>query len=316
MRDILFILIGLLLSACGQSRSDSHYPEPVMIGRIDLYISDSIGSADSLQPGLDLYLAVMGLDSMGRDEAVGRLYDSDVIRIFGADIKARFTAADSLQSPLGDALHRVAGILPDIRVGRIYGIASPYMQSVIVSDSTVFIALNHYLGADYPGYESMPSYVARHKVPARVVPDVVEALVRVSYPYEPVEGTVLERMLYEGAVARAVSLALDDDMQALGYTPAQFEDAYRHECDIWKALAAGRMLYSNSPSDIALLFGPAPFSRLGSLELPSRIGRYVGLAIVDSYVDNNPDVPLSRLLSQCFYGESQQSLIKSRYTPG
>ncbi len=315
MKNNLYILLSLMLAACGSDADNSS--DPVAIGRIDLFISDGIGSADSLQPGLDMYLHVMGLDSLTREDALTRLGNSDVTRVFGTDIKSRFTAADSLSGPLGDALMRLGHLLPGVDIVNVYGIASPYMQSVIVGDSAVLVALNHYLGADYPGYVSMPACMVRQKVPARIVPDVVEALVRVNYPYEPVEGTLIERMLYEGAVTKAMAIALGGDVgQAMGYTGAQLNVAVSHEGEAWKALAAGRMLYSRSPVDISQLFNHSPFTRLGEYEYPSRVGCYIGLRIVDSYMDSHQgDVSLSYLLSPEFYGDAQSSLIKSCYSP-
>lgn len=315
MKNSLYILLCLMSVACGSDADNRS--EPVAISRIDLFISEGIGSADSLQPGLDLYLHVMELDSLTQEEALVRLENSDVTRVFGTDIKSRFTAADSLSVPLGNALMRLGHLLPDLDIVKVYGVASPYMQSVIVGDSAVLVALNHYLGADYPGYASMPAYMVSQKVPARIVPDVVEALVRVNYPYEPVDGTLIERMLYEGAVTKAVAMALGGDIgQAMGYTRSQLDVAVGHEGEAWNALAVGRMLYSRSPVDISQLCNHSPFTRLGEYEYPSRMGCYIGLRIVDSYMDcHQGDVSLGYLLSPEFYGDAQSSLIKSCYNP-
>lgn len=314
MKNSLYILLGLMLVACG--KDTGYKSEPVAIGRIDMFVSDGIGSADSLRPGLDLYIRVMGLDSLTMEEALARLEDSDVTRVFGMDIKSRFTASDSLSGPLGSALKGLGHLLPDIDRVDVYGVASPYMQSVIVGDSVVLVALNHYLGVDYPGYASMPAYMVRQKVPARIVPDVVEALVRVSYPYKPMDGTLIERMLYEGAVTKAVAAALGGDVGlAMGYTESQLDEAVSLEDDAWNALAVGRMLYSQSHADISSLFDPSPFTRIGLSEFPPRMGRYIGMRIVDSYMDCHQDVSLSSLLSSGFYGDAQSSLIESRYNP-
>lgn len=312
---VLMLLFIVSMSACNTHTRECDMTVPVPVQRIDLFVSDGLGTADSLQPGLDMYFKLMGVDSVDCDVALDMLRGSEVTKVFGADVRSRFSAADSIGIELGKAKKRLSDILPDIKISQVYGVVTPYMQSVMVSDSVIFVALNHYLGADYPGYSMMPVYSARFKVPQRVVPDVVEALVRINYPYEPCDGTLLERMLYEGAVVKVVSTVLDNDWElALGYSADQLKEADDEREAVWKALAVHRLLYSDSPVDISSFFDLSPFTRVGDIVLPPRIGRYIGLSIIESYLGSHPGVSLSYLLSRDFYGKSQSGLIESHYT--
>lgn len=289
------------------------------IERIDLFIDRYPSSApdqESLQPGLGLYLRLMTGNATACDSTLAMLHESPVTAVFGKDIRERFTQCDSLARPLGGTINRLESLLPDVNVTNVYGIASPYMQSVIVSDSIVMIALNHYLGSDYAGYTSMPEYRRCLKRAARVPADVSEALVRINYPYHPTDGTLLERMLYEGAVLRAVSEALGADAAiASGMSSDEYQTVKNNSRAIWEALATERLLYTTSETDITRLTEPGPFSTIGKMQLPARAANIIGLEIIDSYTHENPDTDMQQILSPEFYGKAQQRLIESRFNP-
>ncbi|MDE7386275.1 MAG: hypothetical protein K2N28_03965 [Muribaculaceae bacterium] len=317
-RYIPYILFGSLLAAsCSRDNNDVTQYAPMPIERIDLAVSgypQSAADIQSLEPGIGLYIHLMSADTLNRDDALTALSQNRVTQWFGRDIVERFTVADSLALPLGRVSALLPEVSPELKVTNVYGIASPYMQSVIVSDSTVLVALNHYLGSDYPGYETMPSYVREGKTPTRLPADVAEAVVRVRYPYSPVEGTLLERMLYEGAVAEVVAQATGNDGDALGYSIADLDTADHRLKDVWYTLASDGLLYSTADGEISRLVSPAPFSRVGSIELPSKIGRYIGLQIIRSYIKNHPDAKPVTLLENSFYGHPQQRLIESKFS--
>ena len=306
----------LTLTACGKNEPAETFP-PRPIERIDLaltaYGEGDTTALDAMHPGLDLYVAMMSPGAPA-DSAVNILVKSPVMTVFGRDIAERFDMAEPLAAPLGHAIGQLQQELPDIRVSHIYGIASPYMQSVVVSDSIVMVALNHYLGSDYPGYSSMPSYLTRFKTPAQIIPDVVEALVRVNYPFKPADGTLLERMLYEGAVARAVNEVCDEN-DAVGMTNDEYVTVKSYEHDLWTALAAEKLLYASAQLYAGRLLDPSAGVRVGNLELPGRALRVTSLGIIDSYMRNNEETNLPTLLSPDFYNTPRERLIESRYNP-
>lgn len=314
---------ALFLAACNNTETRETF-DPMQLERIDLAVGKhtpgDTSDLNALQPGLGIYLAMMTPDSLlqelSPDSAVARLSELPVTTIFGHDISERFTAADSLAVPLGQAIGRIERLLPAISVSHIYGIASPYMQSVVVSDSVVLVALNHYLGADYPGYASMPAYLTRFKTPGRIVPDVAEALVRVNYPFVPADGTLLERMLYEGAVIRAVAEACGtDDATAAGLTHDDFAAVKKAEHDLWGALASEKLLYAPEESHAGRLLGPSGRVTVGSITLPGRALRVTSLGIIDSYMSANDSADLPTILTPRFYNTPRERLIESRYNP-
>ena len=71
------------------------------------------------------------------------------------------------------------------------------------------------------------------------------------------------------------------------------------------------MLYSNEVEVFRPLFGDGPFTQAFSNEAPSRLGEFIGLQIIRSYMNNN-DVSLKDLMNN---NDLQQIFQESQYKP-
>lgn len=190
------------------------------------------------------------------------------------------------------------------------------MESVVFVDSIMLIALNHYLGAEYDGYSHFPLYLRLTKEPALMPYDLAEAIIATDYPYANSEGTLLQRMLYEGALTEAKIEAVDggDLIGALGYRPEQMLFITDNEAELWRKIVTQGLLYDTSQATIDKLVAPAPNSSLVDVRCPGRLGRYIGYRIVEAYRRANPDATLEFLLSPAFYN-SPDILAQSGYNP-
>lgn len=130
------------------------------------------------------------------------------------------------------------------------------------------------------------------------------------------DGTLLNRMLYEGALVYAKTrLVPDADVTlALGFTPEQMRDVVANEEFAWNKIVSGKMLYSTDPELHDRLFNLLPNSAPISPQAPGRALRYIALQIVRAYVDGHKDVTLDFLLSPAFYN-APNTLREAGYTP-
>ncbi|MCM1347878.1 MAG: hypothetical protein NC338_00580 [Firmicutes bacterium] len=305
------IAVALLAGCAGKS-------EPVAIGRLDL--ASRCENTDSVtnvfRPALEALSRVAG--GISPDSVLARYRASAAQRVFGPDIKERLSDLSAAESELGSARARLQEEFPEMRFPSfVYGYATPYNQSVVVVDTVLLIGLNHYLGADYAGYEGFEEYRRALKTPERLVPDVVEAVIATNNPYAPgPNATVLSRLLYEGALLYAMDRALPEADEALlmGYDPQQMEWARVNEGRVWQRLVESEMLFSTDPAVADKLVAPAPGTLLVNANAPGRIGRYIGLKIVEAYLKSNPEATPAELLSAQFYA-LPQVLHKARYAP-
>lgn len=313
---LIFLLPSCSRSGDGKEQSaPAELPAdatPVRIERLDLALDGYPSADDAARAAVrDSFADAIATLSMalgrplGSDAAIIELARSQGVSVFEAAVKERLGSLDSVNTALTGAVARLRGAgIVDSGTVRVYGVSLPYRQSVLMSDSTVIVALNHYLGADFDGYESFPDYERRLKVKRMIAPDAVEAMVASRHPYQPsAEATALHRMLYEGALVY-VKMAVTDGLtlsDAIGISGDDLDWLKANERSIREALVSKNLLYSTDSREADRLVQPSPATTLIHPDVPGRAGRWVGYELVRSYMSANPGTPLSKLLTPAFY---------------
>lgn len=242
--------------------------------------------------------------------------ESPAVRIFTPAVDSVYSSLSQLEQSLGGIIHNASAnglAFPHLRYAAVvWG----NRKSMIFVDSVLLIGLNHYLGSDYPGYSAWPEYQRVEKTPEALPYDLAEALIAMSYPYEPGdEPTALSRMLYEGAIIYAkLKLVPQSTLgRALGYSSQQMEWLQANKQSVWRRLVQNKLLYTTSAITIERLVEPAPSTSPIGGEVPGRAGRFIGYSIVCAYLEQKGDVPLSALLSPDFYN-NPEVLIESAFS--
>lgn len=250
-----------------------------------------------------------------------RFGQSEAMKIFGHDADSIMPSLRQFSADVSRLCRNMESILPATPAPRrIYATVIPYSQSVIILSDTcgidVIAGLNHYLGADYEGYSSFAAYQRARKTPEWMTRDIAEAIVRTSHPFESHgHPTLLQRMLYEGAVAAAlVRLTPGNDSRAIGLPADDFELLRKAEKEIWHRMAGSDLLFDRSERTAAsLLREGAPGTVIGR-DVPPLAGRFTGWRIVESYLKTHPDATPESLLQPAFY-LSDTALREARYIP-
>lgn len=275
---------------------------------------DSILHADSAE--LRAMFAVSGIHAP-LDSAMDMWSRSMAVKIFTPPTDSVFPTLTPLSEALGIILANAADAGIDFPKRRYAAVVWGNMKSIVFADSTMLIALNHYLGADYPGYAGRwPDYMRTTKTPAHLPYDIAEALVAVRYPFvESEQATVLSHLLYEGAIVKAVLTLVPDATLAevLGWTDDQLKWAEENSQNLWRVVVGRRLLYDTSRATASRLLDPAPSTSVLSPEAPGRTGRFIGYSIICAYIEAHGKVALPDLLSPEFYN-NQSVLIESGYT--
>lgn len=309
------VLSAALFASCGDKDSAGR----VDIARIDL-IDPSLQGTEQIDSLERLWAEFMPMlrnvypDSSGC--GVLEVYSkSGAVAYFRNDVAERTGDFGKVESVLGGLFANLSRRLPEVMVpSRVATIITPYNQTVMIGDSVMLIGINHYLGADYPAYEAFPEYLRVNKSMRRLTYDVAEALIQTHYPYEG-NGTLLSRMLYEGAVVAAVMEVVPDASLpvALGWDGSQLEWAESNEPRVWQTMVGNDMLFSRDAVAADRLLNPSPASTLINASAPGRIGRYVGYRIVKSYMRSHDEIGLSDMLSPRFY-DGENVLLESGYS--
>lgn len=319
-------IVGYAMVFClGACSSDGDMKSSLNLSRLDLAVDSAKAAqvnidevAIRFSPAFSALASIGGADSMMTTVDVARGYmQSDMFGIFEPEVKRRLgdlSAADKrLQKAYANIEREFGG---DMLPAKVYGLVLPYNQAVIRVDTVMLVSLNHYLGADFEGYESFDAYRRALKTPERLPYDIVEAIIATGHPYDgDAYSTVVSRLLYEGALVNAVMLTMPhaDLATALGYSKEQLEWCEKNESRIWQRMVEGDMLYSKSQLTADKLVAPSPATTLIHQEAPGRVGRYIGYKIVEKLAKNK-HYSAAKLLSKDVYG-AEASLRDSQYAP-
>lgn len=183
---------------------------------------------------------------------------------------------------------------PDIRLPErvftcVSGI-SPENPAVIVSDDAVVISLDWYLDHDEV-YDQigMPLYLSERTGLARLPRDLGEQLYTHFLPTSQKSSNLLEEMLETGRMDYFIEALYPDiaDKDLLGYTPQQLEWAEVNEGNLWADMVGNQLLYSNGFELYRTFLADGPFTNEYSHDAPARLGEFIGLHIIRSYMSHN-----------------------------
>lgn len=329
IRNVAYIPLVLILTSCGgrgvsaPDRLDNIGYSPQPVERLHTYFFEN-GDVRADSAVVSTFLNVVGVP----DETSWR--HSAAVAVFTPSVDSVFHDVSVLENSIGHILaaSEAYGLsLPRRKYATVvYGRTESIMFADASTgdasrqDSVMFIALNHYLGADYPGYSHWPAYVRAVKTPDNLPYDIAEALVATAYPFVGSGGTPLvSRLLYEGVLVEARMRLVEnpDEALALGYDDNTLSWLRDNERAIWESIVSKNMVYDTSLTLQERLVAPSPSTaQLLVADSPGRIGRYIGYRIVRAYLEKNPETAFSLLLSPEFYASPQDVLSDSQYNPG
>lgn len=289
---------AIVLAACGNEE-----PREAEIGRLDLELRnmaacDSPAVSEANLPGAKLMFSAMGYDSIS-PELLRWWSTSDVVSVFQHDVDSVYTDLTPARRQLGVILDRAAKEdlrLPDMK---FYTVVWGNPRPLLRDSDVMVIALNHYLGASYPGYSHWEEYRRAGKTPEALPYDLAAALTATQIPMAgDGEATLLDWMLYEGGLVEARMRLVEgaDLAHALGYTPEQLKWCEDNYDDMMREMAARRMVHDTDPVLIDRMLAPAPSSPLLAGSAPGRVGRYIGYRLVKDYLREHPKATLREVM--------------------
>lgn len=190
--------------------------------------------------------------------------------------------------------------------------------AVAYIDSALVLSLDMYLGDTSVFYKMLnyPQYQTRHMNPDNVLPDLARGWLLTEFDNNQAQNNLLSHTIFYGKLYYAMNALLPeiDDTLLIGYTTRQMQTCRTYEKNYWSYFAEKNRLYENNLNTIRELIMPndGPFTAAISKECPPRIGMWLGLQIVRSYMKNNEKVTLEELMNET---DAQKILSKSKYRP-
>ena len=306
-----FLLSLLTLGSCSWKDGDNHAEaraeceKTIRIDRFETEVKkfaslDSVGKAKFKGKYVDVFKVLYkGADD---DTMVMGIPQSRIYEAFSKEVTNQFASSDSIKALLSSV---------DAKLPRIVTVISPFNQSIMLTDSCMLIALNHYLGANHPMYGYYDEYLRKYKCRERLPFDVAEVLSRDQVGEQKKHSSLLDYMIYEGAVTinecRILGNSTVEDV--LMYSKAESEWCEKSIQNVWQMMVSRDIVYSSDYLTIMGMIHKAPFSMAIAQDTPPMLGRYIGYQIVRHYLEQNKNATLEQIIST----PSQEILLKSKY---
>ena len=246
------------------------------------------------------------------------LNDISVQTLYEATMEA-YPDITFLEAQLTDAFRRAKVVLPEFEVPDVYTYVSggDFEFPVKYADGNLIIALDMYLGGDYPVYSmwGIPKFVSYRMRREQIAVDCMKEIGR-SYvdKYDVKNKTFLDRMIYQGKLLYFADLTLPHihDSIKIFYTTRQHGWANEYQGNVWSFFMEQDILYTNDMRTIQKFMNDGPFTSSFSKNSPPRIGHFIGWQIVRLCMKNNPEMEVAELFHEI---NSAKILKMSKYKP-
>ena len=189
-----------------------------------------------------------------------------------------------------------------------------YKNKIFLSDQTLIVSLDNYLGSDHYFYQGIPEYISKNMKESQILSDVASVCSQLFIP-KIKNTTFLSQMIYYGRILylKDIWLTKTSDAIKIGYSEEKLKWVQDYENQIWRNFIENEYLFSTNPKLIARFISLAPFSKF-YLEIdndsPGMVGRYIGWQIVRSFMDKK-DASLEKLMTL----SEEEIFYKSKYKP-
>lgn len=243
--------------------------------------------------------------------------DSLSVRLYGK-VKSAFPELTDVGDVVGTVYRHFNYYYPKIELPRhvftcVSGV-DPDNPSVMLFDDGLVISLDWYLDCDAI-YEriGMPRYRAERTCRLGMAKDLAQQLYQTYIRQGRKQSNLLEEMIDAGKMyyfMEAMYPSIPDEV-LLGYTDMQMKWAEENEGNVWADLVGNQRLYATDYDLFRTFFADGPFTNEYSHEAPPRLGEFLGLQIVRSYMGSH-DVSLQELMKDM---DLQGIFQESRYKP-
>jgi hypothetical protein len=234
------------------------------------------------------------------------------------DCNNNFPTLEPIEDQLTEAFKHFTYYFPERQLPEVYSYISgfDFEYPVGYTENALLIALDMYLGPDYPRYKRLgaPLYLIRNFDADYIVRDCMEQMATAQIDPRKVKNELLNRMVSEGKILYFIQAMKPDlpDTIILKYSKSQMDWVKQSEGAVWAFIIENKLLYVTDLQTFQKFILDAPFSSYFGSESPPRLGWWIGWQIVKNYMDRNPEFTLKDLMNEY---DAQKLLTGSGYKP-
>ena len=315
---ILFLSISIFIISCSEKNKDKNkdkiqeIPVEIMVDRFDqAFFETPIQNLPKLKRKYPAFFPVGVPDSVWTN----KMQNPQWKQLYN-EVQKKYPDFNTQKAEIEDLFRHIKYYYPKTKTPKvitlIYDMDVEY--KTVYADSLVLISLEMYLGKNHKFYE-FPEYQKQTFEPFQILPDIVQ-----DFSFDkikpPTQKDLLSLMIYAGKQLYFKDALLPEysDEDKIGYTKTQLEWAIAHQADTWRFFIDQNLLYNTDSKLSQRFIAPAPFTKFGLVsdsETTGKMGAWIGWQIVRTFMDNNKDVPLQKMLVM----DATEIFQKSKYKP-
>lgn len=198
----------------------------------------------------------------------------------------------------------------------VFVMMSGFNYNYISCEGYYAIGMDWFLGKDNIYYEglSWPMYQRRKMEPEYMAAGFVRSWMLNEFPYNSEKNDVINRIVYEGKIIYLEKALLRETSDTIitGFSQAQLDWCTANEADMWAKMIEDNIVYSEDEENLNHMTVDAPFTPGFPKESPGRAGVWLGMRIVETYMERFPETTLEELMQ---LNDGQMLLTQSKYKP-
>lgn len=332
---LITLVAALTLCSCDKGRKrfrnldDNLRPQPVNITRLDLALMNinPATTTAGLKKVRGEYPSEFGLwaETLGYDSTNISYLPQDwalfltdtMYRSANSKVQEMTQDISDIETELGKAYARLHIFYPQIPTPEVFFFISGFNNSIIIGPDMIGVGVDRYLGSDYWVYQELANVYNYQLYGMRrqcIAADVVSTTLFQYFNYSNSQARLLDLMLYYGRMLYLLSVLFPDtpENEIIEYTPQQWRWCIDNERAAWGVLLDNKALFSTDGFMQRQYLFDAPFTDPISPDSPGRMGTWFGYRIINSYMENNPDVTMQEMMAD---NDSQKILQLSGYNP-
>jgi hypothetical protein len=261
-------------------------------------------------------------DSIDCDYAIRDFVYNPVLEnqsIFAECCKVFPNGLSGLETELTDAYKHFAYYFPKRKLPQsINASMTRFNYNIFNVEGAYGISLEFYLGKDNIYYDALPdqwpAYRRRISSKEYMASSFVKAWMMNEFPYDPPKHDVINKMIYEGKLLYLQKALLRNTPDSIitGYPQAKLDWALENEGRMWATMIEQKKVYSDNDEDINHFTEDGSFTPGLPKESPGKAANWIGLRIVESFMEKNPQTSLEELMN---IKDGAALLSRSKYKP-
>ena len=262
---------------------------------------------------------VIGLgsvDDLNYLQYLNKFLNDSTMNLVANRIDSIYSNLDKQEEELTEGFKHLKYYYPTTQIPKIFSLISGFNQSIVIDEGLIGIGLDKYLGKDCDFYALLgrPVYLRENMTANRIAQDIFLAYGLTEFPFKPKAHNLMEQMVYQGKILYFLQALLPEkpEHDIVKYSAEDYKWCVDNESQIWAYLIEQKHLFSTHSSMARNYINEAPFTTGMPKESPGRIGTWVGLQIVKSYMAKHSELSIPELMSK---DDFASMLRESAYQP-